>query len=180
MSSAKFAIVCDGKEISYGLNLLHLFQYKDENIQFYSELFDNPLTDIYSIAAFMHSNISADTVKIFINDAQKTDSSYKEIFCKYGMFIFQCNSQIIVKADSNGLAGENYELFLKYANQKRKEYLSKEKDYSARVESINKNWISKEFKQESSGGLFSKNKNRIKQQYDCLSYVLYVDVLKNM
>ena len=35
--SKKIAIVCDGKEISYALNLLHLFQYKNEIEEFNSD-----------------------------------------------------------------------------------------------------------------------------------------------
>ena len=48
MSLKKFAVICDGKEISYGLNLFHLFQYKNEEEKFHSRKFDELSIEMYS------------------------------------------------------------------------------------------------------------------------------------
>ena len=53
--SNKIAIVCDGKEISYALNLLHLFQYKNEIEEFNSDNYKEASIEMYSAAAFGHA-----------------------------------------------------------------------------------------------------------------------------
>ncbi len=179
MSSTKIAIVCDGKEISFGFNLLHLFQYKNDSIEFISGMINDLSIGIYSAEVFRHMNISKKTIKVYVNDVHRIDSSFTEVYNKFGMCIYCSELGYILKADDKVLSGKEYEQFVSYANQKRKEYLAFEKQFVEKVEEIDKNWISKVFIQESSRGLFGKKNTKIQQQYDCLAFVMYMDFLKN-
>ena len=58
MSEKQLCIISNGKEISYGLNLYHLFQYKDEKESFRSSKYASIKVDMYSAAAFKHANVS--------------------------------------------------------------------------------------------------------------------------
>lgn len=174
MSSNKIIIACDGKEISYGFSFLHLFQYKSETEKFNSEMIDDLSIEIYSVAAFRHANISKKTIKVFVGEVQNVDSSYTEIFNKYGMTIYQSEFSFVLKADDKRLTGHMYEEFIKYANAKRKEYYALEKQYIDRVEELDPYWIAKEFKQLPSEGLFGRKSTKVQQQYDCLAFVMYM------
>lgn len=179
MSSKKVAIVCKGKEISYGFGLFRLFKYKSEKQSFTSNTIADCDVEIFSEVAFKHTNISKKTIKVFVGDVQAVDSSYSKLFCEYGMTILKSESGMILKVDDKELVGHAYDNFITFANGKRKEFFELEKDYVERVNEIDSNWIAKEFKPVSSSGLFGlKNlsKEKIQQQFDCISFVLYLDV----
>ncbi len=179
MGVKKVAIVCEGKDISYGFNLFHLLQYKSEKEMFTCDMLGDSSVELYSAEAFKRADVSEGTIRIFVNPARTTDTSYTNVFQKYGMNIMQSETGYILKADDKQLSGQVYEAFLAYANEKRKAYFSAEKVYIERIGTCDSDWISKEFKKVSSGGLYAKKSKRLQQQYDCLSYVLYSDFLKN-
>ena len=180
MSSKMMAIVCNGREISYGFNLLHLFKYKSEKQSFTSNTFVDFDVEILSEAAFKHADISNKAIKVFVGNVQAVDSSYDKLFCQYGMAILKSELGLILKIDDKELAGHAYDDFITYANEKRKEFLELEKEYVERVYQIDNNWIVGEFKPVSPIGLvgFKKISNvKIQQQFDCLAFVLYLDIL---
>lgn len=182
MSSKMIAIVCDGKEISYASNLLHLFQYKGETETFTSDMIADVSVEMYSVVTYMHTNISKKVIKIYVGDVQKVDLSYNKVFCQYGMTIMKSRAEFILKVDNKELEGHAYDEFISYANKKRKEYIDLEKDYMERINPINPNWIAKEFKPVFVGGLFGqkdKCKKKVHQQYDCAAFVLYLDIIRN-
>lgn len=177
MSSYKIAVICDSKEISYGLNLFHLFQYKNEEEYFISSKFDALSIEMYSAVVFRHANISKKNIRIYVGTAQNIDSSYKKVFDKFGMEIYQNDNAYILKANDKQL---NFcSDFISYANKKRKEYIELERNYFMKVGALDVNWIVSEFTQTNSGGLLKKANTKVQQLYDCLSFVLYLDFLKN-
>lgn len=176
MESRKIAVVCDGKEISYGLNLFHLFQYKSEKEKFISNLIDDISIEMYSVAAFSHVNACRNTIRIYVGKAQDIDSSYAGIFGKFGMFIYKSEMNYVLKADDKQLA--DYEEFIYYANERRKEYFYLEKKYIDRVNALNPKWITGIFKKSHTKGRDYNKSVTAQQQYDCLAYVMYLDVLK--
>lgn len=177
MGSSKIAIICDGKEISYGLNLFHLFQYKNEKEKFISGKYDELSIEMYSVAAFRHANISKKTIRIHIGAAQNVNASYKKIFDKFGMAIYQREHDYVLKADDKQL--NSYSEFILYANKKRNEYIEIEKEYFMKVGELDANWIVSEFAQSHSGGVLGKTNTMVQQLYDCLSFVVYLEYLKN-
>lgn len=177
MSSSKIAVICDGKEISYGFNLFHLFQYKNEKDEFISGKYDELSIEMYSVVAFRHANISKKTIRIYVGEAQSVDFSYKKVFDKFGMAIYQRENDYVLKADDKQL--NSYSEFISYANEKRNEYIELEKDYFMKVGALDVNWIVSEFTQAHSGGLFRKANATVQQLYDCLSFVVYLEFLKN-
>ena len=160
MSSYKIAVICDGKKISFGLNLFHLFQYKNEEEKLISSKFDEISIELYSEVAFRHSNISKKTTRIYI-----------------GMEIYQNENAYILKANDKQL--NCYSDFISYANEKRREYIELEKEYFSTVGALDRNWIVSEFAQTNSGGMFKKANTKVQQLYDCLAFVVYLDFLKN-
>lgn len=179
MNSVKIAIICNGKEISYGLNLLHLFQYKDKATEFYCSSFDQSSIMMYSAAAYRHATPPTPHTQVFIGNVVEIDSSYAVIYSKYGMVIYQSDSSFILKANDNQLLGQNYEAFLDYANAIRKRYCDLEIQYATRIERLDVNWIAKDFEQLSSHRLFCKKNERLQQQYDCLAFIMYLLLLKD-
>lgn len=177
MGSSKIAIICDGKEISYGFNLFHLFQYKNEKEKYISGKYDELSIEMYSVAVFRRANISKKTTRIYVGAAQSVDVSCKKIFDKFGMAIYQREHDYVLKADDKQL--NSYSEFILYANKKRNEYIEVEKDYFMKVGALDANWIVSEFIQYHSGGLFEKTNTMVKQLYDCLSFVVYLEFLKN-
>lgn len=174
------AIVCEGKEISYGLNLLHLLHYKNDNEVFSSEVGSMISAEIYSVLTFRHASISKKVLKVFVGDAQNPNSSYSKVFCQYGLSIFSSEAGFILKVDDTKLSGDVYENFILYSNKRRKEYFDLEKNYMNRVESMDVKWVAKRFDKTFSEGLLGiKKKSKLikQQQYDCLSFVLYLDYL---
>lgn len=177
MSSSKIAVICDGKEVTYGFNLFHLFQYKSEKDEFISGKYDELTIEVYSVAAFRHANVSKKATKIYVGAAQSVDSSYKKVFKKFGMAIYQRENDYVLKVDDKQL--NSYSEFISYANEKRNEYIELEKDYFMKVGELDANWIVSEFIQFHSDGLFRKGNTIVQQLYDCLSFVVYLEFLKN-
>jgi len=179
MASKKIAVICDGREISYGLNLLHIFQYKNDKDTIVSENSQDVEIEMYSVSAFKHASIGKKTVKIFINDVKKIDSSFRKVFDDFGMIIYESEAEYILKADDSVISASNYDAFLNFANNKFKEYLLLEKQYIERVNQFDAKWIVTQFNKEHTGGLFSKSNVKKQQQFDCLSYILYLEYLLN-
>lgn len=177
MSSSKIAVICDGKEISYGFNLFHLFQYKNEKDKFISGKYDELSIEVYSVAAFRHANVSKKATKIYVGAAQNVDFSYKKVFDKLGMAIYQKENDYVLKVDDKQLNA--YSEFILYANEKRNEYIELEKDYFMKVGALDANWIVSEFTQVHSARLFRKTNIIVQQLYDCLSFVVYLEFLGN-
>lgn len=177
MTSSEIAVVCTGREIAYGLNLFHLLQYNDEKEQFTSSKCDNLSVEMYSIAVFRHTGISQKAIRIYVGAAQSVDSSYKKVFDKFGMVIYQSENAYILKADAK--QSDSYNEFISYANEKRKEYIELEKDYFIKVCTLDTNWIAGRFISASSGKLFKKIRPSVQQLYDCLSFVVYLNFLES-
>lgn len=177
MNSNKIAIICDGKEISYGLNLFHLFKYKNEEECFISSRFDELSIEMYSAIAFYHANISKNTIRIYVGMEKNIDSSYKKVFDQFGMEIYQNENSYVLKADDKQL--NYYSDFILYANEKRREYIELEKDYFDKVVALDKKWVVDEFVQVNFGGLLRKGNIKVQQLYDCLALVVYINFLKN-
>lgn len=180
MNKKKMAIVCDGKEIAYGTNLLHLHKYIDDKKSFASANAEYDV-DIYSSAVFYRADISADSVKVFIGDIKKAGTSMKKIYCQWGITVWNSETELIVKADSKDLSGNSYIQFLEYANERRREYLEMEDEYVHKTEETDNKWIAREFKMIPDGGLFGQAgsmKSKLRQQYDCAAFVLYLDYLR--
>ena len=178
MGTSKVAIICDGKEISYGMNYKNIYIFKKEKEKFLSDAGEQTSVEIYSPAAFKHANISKNAIKIYVNDLQKIDSSYDKIFDQYGMKVYFSDRTYIIKAEENELSGDNYEGFLRYANEKRNEYIKLEERYFNIVNETDPNWIAGQFVKDQPRGIFGKgneNKTKKQQQYDCLSFVLYLE-----
>lgn len=185
MSEKQLCIISNGKEISYGLNLYHLFQYKDEKEFLRSSKYASVKVDMYSTAAFKHANISKKDWKIFISDAssQLTSTSKEIIFEKYGMIISQSKESLFLEVKSKELTGNEYTEFLAYANRCRKEYIEIENDYVEKVKKNAAHWISDTFSPIEKKGLFcAKNTEAGKrqQQYDCLAFVIYLDYMEKL
>lgn len=176
-SKMKIAIICDGKEISFGLNLLHLFLYKDDKVEFSCENKGEIEIELFSLSSFRHTKVSPETIKVFTNNTQSANASYSKVFDEYGMKIYKSDKTFIIRADDSRLSGVVYDEFVNFANKKAKEYLELEQSYINRVLSHNNSWITKSFDRVPSGGLFIKKKQRIQQQYDCLAYILYLNHL---
>ena len=185
MSDKHLCIISNGKEISYGLNLYHLFQYKDEKESFRSNKYASIKVDMYSTAAFKHANVSKKDWKIYISDAssQLTSTSKEIIFEKYGMIIFQSNESLFLEVRPKELTGNGYAEFLAYANRCRKEYIEIENDYVEKVKVKAAHWIAETFNPIEKKGLFvAKNTDRGKQQqqFDCLAFVIYLDYIEKL
>lgn len=180
MNKRSMAVVCNGKEIAYGMNLLHLYKYIDEKSSFVNENahFD---VDMYSSEVFFRSNVPKDTVTVFIGDSKKADAPSEVLYRQWGITVWSSHAEFIVKADAKGVSGSAYIRFLEYANRKRREYLESEKAYVRKIEETDRKWIAGEFHGVPDGGLFGQAgsmKAKLRQQYDCAAFVLYLDYLR--
>lgn len=178
MGVQKIAIVCDGKQINYGLNLFHLMRYKNEKENFYSRKADNLSIEMYSKEIFKRNPSIKRAIKVFVGDVWNEDLSFKRVFEKFGMLIYKSELEYILKVDTNQLNGKEYEEFLTYANLRREEYLSLEKNYVERVEELEDNWITSEFTQSFLTGFGGKKNKKVQQLYDCIAFVWYLDFLE--
>jgi len=180
MYKNRFAIVCEGKEIAYGINLLHLFQFINDVEVFSSDVGSGCIVEIYSVAALKHANISKNAIKIYVGEIQKPDLSYRKVFSKYGMNIFISVDGFLLKEDDIKLSGGDYDSFILYANKRSQEYVDLEKNYIDRIGNVDHSWVTKDFQKVSRKGLLdikSTSKAITLQQYDCLAFVLYLDYL---
>lgn len=177
MEEKKIAIVCDGKEISYGMNIFHLMRYEENGVSFKSEKSSNIDSDMYSLAAYRHTKISKKAYRIFVGKTRDIDPSMEKILDNYGMSIWTDASKAILLADSGCLKGDVYTDFLDFAGNVRNEYISIEGEYVKRLDGINDKWINKSFERMESGSLFKQNnsKQKLQQQYDCLAFVFYME-----
>ena len=178
MGVQKIAIVCEGKQINYGLNLFHLMQFNSENKKIYSKKASNLSVEIYSMEVFKRNPLVNRMMQIFVGDARNEGSSFECVFKKFGMLIYQSESRYILKIDMNQLNIKEYEEFIDYANSRRKEYFDLEKDYTERVKKLDDNWITSEFTKPVFTTFRSNTNEKAKQLYDCMSFVLYLDFLE--
>ena len=178
MSVQKIAIVCDGKQINYGLNLFHLMRYMNEKENFCSRKVDNLSIEVYSKEVFKRNPSSKRAIKIFVGDVWNVDLSFKCVFEKFGMLIYKSELEYIIKVDTNQLNGKEDEDFLAYANSRREEYLGLEKSYVEQVKEFDDNWITSEFAQSAFTGFGSKKNKKVQQLYDCMAFVWYLDFLE--
>ena len=173
----KIYIICDGKEISYGQSLQHLFSYKDEDNIYFSSVGEIYKPEIYSIATFRHTSVSKKSYKIYVGSAGQGNKS-KEIFNRFGMKINKKDNVLIITADTDETLINKQADFISFANSKRQEYLELEKDYVSR---ISVDWLPGQFAiSEKSKGLFNRrsSKDSVQQLYDCLGFVVYMDVVR--
>lgn len=177
MALNEISIICSGKEILYGFTLLHLFKYQEEHENVISSTAKNLSVEIYSKEEFRHSIVSKDTLKIFVGSVIRIDSSYKEVFNKFGMKIYQSELTYVLRVDNKKTSNLMYDEFIKYANMKRKEYLELEKTYINHVKASNPQWIPGEFKKLPNNFFKKKENTKNRQQYDCLAFVLYLNFL---
>ncbi len=177
MPKGEIALICSGKEISFGMGLYHLFQYKDEKDAFVSDLCSGISVEMYSLAAFKHASISKNTEKIFFGSACVQRSETVDIFNKFGMRIIKAKDTLNISADSALLNGAVYKDFVSYANQVREKFIKAETGYFKKVNEKNNRWIPDEFKQLTSKGLFGAKglmNEKQQQQYDCLAFIAYL------
>lgn len=180
MSGDKIAIVCDGKEIAYGTNLSHLFNFESNQLNIRIASKSGCEVELYSQAVFRHSGISKKTVKVYVGAASMPDANYATVYNEYGMMIKRCENQFMIDASDAALSGKIYDNFIAYANKRRNEYLDVEKAYADEVRQYSETWISRAFEKQSPMGLLrQKQESKIKrqQQFDCLSYIMYLDFL---
>ena len=173
----KVAIICTGTEISYGMNLIHLIKYEDQDVCIKCHNYDGVDFEIYSIRVFEKKKISTNTLKIFIGTAAKQTGNL--IFDKYGMYIRKDDDVITCSVDINKL--DKYSEFIEYANDQRDKYLNSEKDYIQSVCSLNSDYIVQKFATINGQGLFMNNriqKLKIQQLYDCMAFILFNEIIK--
>lgn len=179
MEFDRIAIICSGKELSWGMGLLHLFRFQTETERFINEKAGIG-AEIYSAGAFRAEHIPRCTMKIFVGVAADSSPARREVFRRWGMTIESAEGEMAVKADVNGLNGAEYDRFLAYANKRRSEYLAAAEGYVRRVTEKDENWIAGTFERMGGGGLFGQSgsaKRKLRQQYDCLAFVLYLEHL---
>lgn len=180
MGLINIAIVCSGKEISFGFNLLHLMSYQDENSNFMSDTYSMAYPKLYSLSAFQHTKLPANIYCVYVGGAKQAPSDVKPVFHQFGMNVWKDDSSIIMCADPVSISGDDeYDSFLTYANLKRQEYQNIEARYYKKVTDAAPNWIVGEFNRLPPTGLWRKSTGirRLQQQYDCLSFVVYSDFL---
>ena len=172
------AIVCDGTEIAFGMNLLHLIKYEEEDKSAKCKKYKDCNAEIYTIKVFERSKKISDVLKIYIGKAGKIEGS--PIVTKYGISIWKSDESIFCVADASKISKKDYADFLKYANGLRDKYIEAEKEYFHSVNDLNSKWIVQEYKAVSYDGLFgrnSKQKAKLQQLYDCAALMLYTDIL---
>ena len=175
------AIICDGTEIAYGMNLLHLIKYVEEDNFVMCKKYKDFNAEIYTVKYFEREKKLLDTYNIYIGKAGRLVG--KSIFERFGISIWVNEKNLVCKSDIGTLGDKEYEGFLNYANGLRKEYLNKEKEYVKAVSDCNPNWIVHEFKPVNSSGMFSRNskqKERLQQLYECAALVLFNEVMSNI
>lgn len=176
MLKKKVAIVCNGKELSYGSSLSHLFKYIGEAEELLSSASKMVDVELYSEKAFIRSPLPKSTIIIRCGEIFESGSSGKIIFKEYGMTVNRIGQSLFINANPKELFQNDYESFLVYANTKRNEYIKCEKDYFNNVLDKEKNWIPLEFIKLKNKGLWGNEKllrKKKQQQFDCLAFVLY-------
>lgn len=176
MNIETIAIICDGRELSYGASLSHLFRYVSENQLICSSAAGRIRTELFSKKAFTRASIPSSTIKIYYGNAANLNISGATILNQFGMKITQAESCLSINSDPRLLDQNTYTSFLEYANSKREGYIGYEKEYVNKVLEIEPTWIPTEFVYIKKSGIFSYEKySRMiqQQQFDCLAFVLY-------
>lgn len=185
MSKKQIAIICDGKEISYGMNLLHLLRFEDteKKVSITNESFTNYNIDIYTISAYKHSGISKSAIKVLIGSAVQTGSNINltPIQSIHGITIRNNDTVFGITVDPKAIDGTSYDDFLSYANSQSTSYIQSEETFVARVTEYDDKWFVKTFSPIKAKGLFGGKetiKGRTQQLYDCSAYLLFMEYLK--
>ncbi len=174
----KLTVICDGREISYGMALIHMFKYENDDGCINSSFGKNYDAKMYSFVAYKHATIGKNVIKIFVGKTYPIDSSVKLLFAKYGMSIYKKGADYIFTVAEISLKNGTYEEFIKYANKKRTAFLLYEKEYADKVSVLNSKWLPGPFALVQSMELFGKaNRQKIQQLYDCMAYVFYLDFI---
>lgn len=180
MPKDKIAIICDGKEISYGINLKHLFSYKNDIEQYHSSLGNIKDVEIYTPAVFKRERNSLKTTKVYIGSDYQINENCQKVLDCFGMNIYEDDNLFIVCADPSKIASDEYNKFIIYANGMRNKYIEVENQYFSMINSHDHKWVCDEFIKVKLSKLFVKKYDLQikKQQYDCLSYILYLQYLR--
>lgn len=174
---SKLAIVCDGKEISHGLGLLHLFQFKNDDEKFMSKRGEDLSAEIYTVGSFKSTWASKNSICIFVNNDLLLSSAKSVVFNEDGIQIYKDENKYAIFSNSESLEKADYNGFVVRANKKRNEYCELEKEYVNRLNSLGVNWLPGNFSVLSPKGFFGKNKflkDMLQQQYDYATYLLYL------
>lgn len=173
------SIICNGKEISYGMTLVHLFQYHNKEVCFKSKRCKDINVEIYSIAAFKDSR-NKTSIRVFINNDSPLSSSKQVVFEKYGIIILKAGNDYAIITDPLVLNKNTYKSFLTMANDRRNAYVKYESEYIEKVNGLEENWLPYPFVETGCYGFFGKRKElkvKTQQQFDCAAYVMYIDFL---
>lgn len=172
----KIAVVCDGKEISYGLGLMHLFQFKNDDEKFVSKRGEDLLAEIYTVGSFKSAGASKNSICIFVNNDSFLSSAKSVVFNEDGIQIHKDENKYAIFSDPKSLEKGDYTGFVVRANKKRNEYCKLENEYVNRLDSLGVNWLPGNFLVLSPKGPFGGKKflkNMLQQQYDYAAYLLY-------
>lgn len=173
------AIICKGKNISYGFNMLHILTYKRDDLVIKCKKYNDCDANMYSHSVYLNEPIEEPVFKIFIGDIGEL-SNARKVFCKFGMNVFSFDNGLQLYVEKNEIKESDYHEFIVYSNELRNKYNEVENDFFNNVNQLDSNWFAKEFLPVSSTGLFGGKKRElsiIQQRYDCLSYIVYFDVL---
>lgn len=172
------AIICDGKEISFGMNLSHLFKYITEDCCIKSNIAEKVDSELYSAVAFKHANISKKIKRIYVASALKIDRTYHEVYNNFGISIYKNeDGHYAVISDDKKLSAKEYDTFLEYANDLAIRYGTLEEKYFTEVKKRDPKWIVCDFDSSQSSGLFKKNNIKLQQQYDCAAFIFYLNYI---
>lgn len=173
-------LVCDGKEISYAYNMLHSLKFESEKDKILSKMGAKLSPELYSYDTYKAEAENAESTKLFYGICDKSRSK-SALFERFGMSIYElgasCYSLVVSETplDSNG-----YSTFITFANAVWDHYYDQEKKYVDSVNVLNRNWLKQSFQPIEVKGLFNRQKTikkRKQQQYDCLSYLFYLNYL---
>ena len=187
MSKNQIAIICDGKEISYGMNLLHLLKYDDveKQITFVNEGAEGFELDIYSVGVYKRAGIPKTAIKIFIGSAlqQRKGDELMPVFNQHGITVMSNKKEIGITVNPLLLDEQAYDAFICFANKVAESFMETAQIYAEHVSKYCDNWIKKSFIPIQAKGLFGNKtniKNRTQQLYDCAAYVVFMNCLRDL
>lgn len=186
MGKNQIAIICDGKEIAYGTNLLHLLKYDDveKKVAFFNEFAADFKVDIYSTGVYKRAGISKTALKIFIGSAiqERKGGELSPVFCQHGITVMSNKDEITITVNPQLLDEKAYDAFISFANKQAESFIKTEKAYAEHVAEYSDNWITKSFMPIQAKGLFGNRtclKDRTQQLYDCAAYVVFMNCLRD-
>ena len=172
----KLAIVCDGKEISYGLGLLHLYQFKNDYEKFVSKRGEDLLAEIYTVGAFKSAGALKNSICVFVNNDSFLSSAKSVVFHEDGIQICKDENKYAIFSNPESLEKVDYNGFITRANGKRNAYCELEKEYVNRLNSLGVSWLPGSFTVLTPKGILGRKKllkDMLQQQYDYAAYLFY-------